>query len=97
MNFEYMSERGFNISYGLGIIPMVYPVANGSMNPNHVYPNYPSNEIIGHLGEDWGSGAQLVGYNFPLKFSMVSAMNTAGGQNCSLKGDAYWANWRFSH
>jgi hypothetical protein len=57
MDFDYMTDKRFNISYGLGIIPVVFDVANGSSNPNHVYPNYPANEIIGHLGEDWGSAA----------------------------------------
>jgi hypothetical protein len=48
MHFDYMNNKYFNISYGLGVIPMYYDPAKG---PNKdVYPNYQYFEILGHAG-----------------------------------------------
>jgi CubicO group peptidase (beta-lactamase class C family) len=43
MDFEYMDSKSFNISYGVGLTPMVFPSTNNISSPNHPYPNYPEN------------------------------------------------------
>ena len=94
MNFEYMDSKSFNITYGVGLTPMVFPSANNISSPNHPYPNFPENELIGHAGEDWGSGAQLVGYNFAHKFSIMTSIDSNMGLNCSLKNNDFMQNWQ---
>jgi len=62
MHFDYMNNKYFNISYGLGVMPMFF---DPTVGPNKdFYPNYQYFEILGHGGEDWGSQAPLAGYNF---------------------------------
>jgi hypothetical protein len=52
-------------------------------------------ELIGHAGADWGSGAQMVGYNYHAKVSVAYAQATMLGMNCSLKEDDYMQNFSF--
>jgi hypothetical protein len=53
MHFDYMNSPNFNISYGLGTMPMWF---DPKVGPNRdVYPKYQYFEIIGHGGQDWGS------------------------------------------
>jgi len=69
MHFDYMNSKAFNISYGLGVMPMFFDPAIG---PNKdVYPNYQFFEIIGHGGQDWGSEAPMAGYNFANKLGVA--------------------------
>ena len=52
-------------------------------------------EILGHAGQDWGSGAPFVGYNFHAKVGVAYTQATAYGTNCSLKGDDFMKNFYF--
>ena len=55
MEFRYMNDPVFNVSYGLGTMP---EYNNPKQDPaKDTYPNYETFEIIGHAGADWGSGA----------------------------------------
>jgi hypothetical protein len=47
MEFAYMNNPYFNISYGLGVIPMDYDPKTG---PGNDYPNYSYFELMGHAG-----------------------------------------------
>jgi hypothetical protein len=69
MEFRYMNAKDFNVSYGLGTMPTF---TDPKKDPNEdVYPNYQMFEIIGHAGADWGSGAQMVGYNYHAQVSVA--------------------------
>jgi len=71
MEFRYMNDPVFNVSYGLGTMP---EYTDPKQDPDRdVYPNYQPYEVIGHAGADWGSGAQLVGYNFHTKVAVAYA------------------------
>jgi hypothetical protein len=72
-------------------MPMYY---DRTIDPNKVvYPNYPTFEIIGHAGEDWGSEAPLVGYNFANKMGIAYVQGTEIGMSCDLKGDDFLMNY----
>lgn len=94
MEFRFMNDPTFNVSYGLGTMNMYY---DSRKDPTKdVYPNYDQYELIGHAGADWGSGSQLLGYNFKAKVAVVYTQATAFGMNCSLEGDDYYQNYGFS-
>jgi len=58
-----------------------YPVMKGQDE------NITLTQIVGHLGEDWGSGAYLAGYNFGYDFAIAMTTNSIMGMNCSIKGE----------
>lgn len=90
-NFRYMNGR-FNVSYGLGVMVRY----NEDMDPTkQVYPNYGEFEVLGHLGEDWGSSAQFTGYNFHHKLGLAFTMGSVMGMNCDLKGYDFYQNFMF--
>ena len=94
MHFDYMNNKYFNISYGLGVIPMWFDPAIG---PNKdVYPNYQYFEIIGHAGQDWGSTAPMAGYNFAQKLGIAFVQGTEFGMSCDLEGDDFLKNFSFN-
>jgi len=93
MEFRYMNDADFNVSYGLGVMPTY---TDPKRDPaRDTYPNYELFEIIGHAGADWCSGAQMVGYNFHEKISVVYTQATMWGMNCDLKEDDYFNNFSF--
>ena len=63
------------LPYGMGLMPEGY--YEGMTNQT---------AIVGHGGQDWGSGSQLAGYNFALDFGIVVSQGSATGMNCSIGG-----------
>ena len=93
MHFDYMNNKYFNISYGLGVFPMWYDY---SKDPSKdVYPHYQFFEIIGHAGQDWGSGAPMAGYNFANKLGIAFVGATSSGMSCDLVGDDFFKNFSY--
>jgi len=43
--------------------------------------------LIGHGGEDWGSGSPMPGYNPELDFGIAVALGSSSGMNCSIGDD----------
>lgn len=72
---------GFEFVYGLGFMPNVYPVMAGQDT------NFKKRAIIGHAGLDWGSYADLAGYNQYYNFSISNGQNTDFGWDCSAGVD----------
>ena len=67
------------LPYGLGLIMLSYP----SADPNATNDAY----LVGHPGEDWGSGTTVCGFSPVYNFSMCLASNAQMGMNCSFQ---YW-------
>lgn len=79
MNWEYGGGTdGFRFVYGLGFMPLGYRVMKGEDD------DFYKSHVIGHAGLDWGSYADLAGYNLHYNFSIVNGQNTNFGWNCSL-------------
>eukprot|EP01050_Picozoa_sp_SAG11_P013429 SAG11_NODE_1568_length_4671_cov_2.073928_3_plen_507_part_00 len=68
--------------YGLGL--MTYDIAELSgCNAAKDCPPTSYTTLVGHSGQDFGSGAPLHHYNSKLDMSVVLAVNTDSGANCS--------------
>lgn len=67
---------GFEFVYGLGFMPVVYPVAAGNDT------DFKKRAIIGHPGLDWGSYADMAGFNQYYNFSITNGQNTDFGWDC---------------
>ena len=67
-------------------MPLVFPAKPGE--PQDVKLR----RIVGHAGEDWGSTAEIVGYNQAYNFSFAVTMNSFIGLNCSLKDNDWGAD-----
>jgi hypothetical protein len=69
------------LPYGMGLMPTGnYQPVDGSPEP----ASQKAVALIGHGGEDYGSGAGMVGYNVAYDFSIVMAQTSSYGMNCSL-------------
>jgi hypothetical protein len=76
---------GFAVGYDYGLGMMKYDL--GEMAPHSgVDPKFTT--LVGHSGQDYGSGAPLHHYNAHLDMSVVLAMNTDAGMNCTTLQDA---------
>ena len=76
---------GFAVGYDYGLGLMKYDL--GEMAPKSGVPA-DWTTLVGHTGQDYGSGAPLHHYNAKLDMSVVLAMNTDQGMNCSSLQDA---------
>lgn len=86
LNWEFGKVTDhFMFVYGLGFMPLGWRV-----NDSQDKDMYKSN-VIGHAGLDWGSYADLAGYNLVYNFSIVNGQNTNFGWDCSL-GDKFVLN-----
>ena len=76
--------------YGLGLMKLQFPV--NITDPRNL------TDLIGHGGEDYGSGG-TAGYNFEWEFSFATTTGNSAGMNCSLKDDDFidnlnnWSGW----
>ena len=69
MNWEMGGgSDGFKFIYGLGFMPLMWPVKH-----DQVATEFKKYAVIGHAGLDWGSYADLAGYNQYYNFSIVNA------------------------
>ena len=65
-------------TYGEGLM-ITWPFRNHSWAPD---PSYETT-VVGHAGRDYGSMAQMAGFNTKYKFGFVVASNTIISANCS--------------
>ena len=63
------------LPYGIGLMPQGFFPPETNMT-----------SIVGHGGQDWGSGSQLAGYHFALDFGITVSQGSATGMNCSIGG-----------
>ena len=68
------------LEYGLGAMLSGYKERSGNWSRFAT--------LVGHGGEDYGSLAELNGYNPKLNFSITLAMGSAVGMNCSNSAEA---------
>ena len=78
-------SAGFAVGYDYGLGLMKYDL--GEMAP-HSGVAAKWTTLVGHSGQDYGSGAPLHHYNAQLDMSVVLAMNTDAGMNCSALQEA---------
>ena len=82
--FEPLTQGWFpGLPYGLGLMKTSVQVkvvnGTGKAASDPASPAY----LVGHGGEDWGSGGSLVGYNPHHGFGFAVAMGSMTGMNCS--------------
>lgn len=70
------------LEYGLGTMASGWRSVDGKYDP--------SATLYGHGGEDYGSETEVNGFNVAGNFSVVLAMGSAIGGNCSLDIGANW-------
>jgi CubicO group peptidase (beta-lactamase class C family) len=78
-------------SYGLSLFKdqfaqdvWIFADANADADPDSV-------RVVGHPGEDWGSGVSPCGYNKAYKFGICVGYNSLTGMNCSM--DSRWSDY----